>query len=70
MLDCATFGEEILTTAEVAQRLKISRRAVQWLIHQRQLKAMRIGRVYRVRPQHIEAFLSAHETAERSDPPA
>jgi excisionase family DNA binding protein len=70
MLERATFGEEILTTGEVAQRLKISRRAVQWLIHQRRLKAVRIGRSYRVRPQHIEAFLSAHETADPIDHPA
>jgi excisionase family DNA binding protein len=58
MSDSATFGEEILTTGEVAQRLKISRRAVQWMIKQRKLQAVRIGRAYRVRPQHIEAFLT------------
>jgi excisionase family DNA binding protein len=62
MPDSATFQERILTTAEVAKHLQISRRAVQWLIHQRKLKAVRIGRAYRVRPQHIEAFLTAHET--------
>jgi excisionase family DNA binding protein len=62
MLDRAICVEEILTTREVAERLKISHRAVQWLIHQRKLQAIRIGRSYRVRPQHIEAFLTAHET--------
>jgi excisionase family DNA binding protein len=61
MLERATLEAEIFTTHEVAKLLKISRRNVQWLIHQRQLKAVRIGRAYRVRPQHIEAFLNAHE---------
>jgi excisionase family DNA binding protein len=61
MPERATASEDILTTGEVAQRLKISRRQVQWLIHQRKLQAVRIGRAYRVRPQHIEAFLTAHE---------
>jgi excisionase family DNA binding protein len=49
MLERATLEAEIFTTGEVAQLLKISRRAVQWLIHQRQLKAVRIGRAYRAR---------------------
>jgi excisionase family DNA binding protein len=70
MSDRATLEAEIFTTHEVAKLLKISQRAVQWMIKHHQLKAVRIGRTYRVRPQHIEAFLSAHETAERSDPPA
>jgi excisionase family DNA binding protein len=70
MSEGATLEAEIFTTYEVAKLLKISRRAVQWLIHQRKLKAVRIGRAYRVRPQHIEAFLSAHETEELPDSPA
>jgi excisionase family DNA binding protein len=70
MPERATLEAEIFTTGEVAHLLKISRRAVQWLIHQRKLKAVRIGRSYRVRPQHIEAFLAAHETADLQDHPA
>jgi excisionase family DNA binding protein len=70
MLERATLDAKIFTTHEVAKLLKISRRNVQWLIHQHQLKAVRIGRTYRVRPQHLEAFLAAHEITEPTHQPA
>jgi excisionase family DNA binding protein len=61
MLERATV-EAVLTTKQVAETLQISRRAVQWLIQQRRLKAVRIGRSYRVRQSALYAFFDAHET--------
>jgi excisionase family DNA binding protein len=57
----ATFPEVVLTTKEVAEHLKISRRSVQWLIKQRRLKAIRIGRAYRVRTSALQSFFEQHE---------
>jgi excisionase family DNA binding protein len=61
MLDRAIFPEAILTTEEVANLLQISRRHVQWLIKTRALGSMKVGRSYRVRSRHLQAFLDAHE---------
>jgi excisionase family DNA binding protein len=58
---------EIFTTAEVAKLLKISRRAVQWLIQQRKLKAVRIGNGYRVRQSAIDDFFEKYETKTIAD---
>lgn len=61
MSDRATYAEPIMTTDEAAQILHISQRHVQWLINTRQLQACKIGRRYRVRAKHLDAFLDAHE---------
>jgi excisionase family DNA binding protein len=61
MSDYAMIPEAVLTTAEAAKLLKISRRHVQWLIKRHELGACKVGRGYRVRSQHIKAFLDAHE---------
>ena len=61
MLDRAIFPEAILTTEEVAKVLQISRRHVQWLIKTRALGSLKVGRSYRVRSRHLQAFLDAHE---------
>jgi excisionase family DNA binding protein len=68
MSERATFPEAVLTTQEVAQLLQISRRSVQWLIKQRRLKAIRIGRAYRVRASALHTFFAQHETG-ASEPP-
>ena len=62
MSERATYHESILTTQEATEVLSISRRHVQWLIKTGQLGAVRIGRSYRVRGQHLQQFLDAHET--------
>ncbi len=61
MLDRASFAEAILTTDEVATVLQISRRHVQWLIKHRALGSVKVGRSYRIRGSHLQAFLDAHE---------
>jgi excisionase family DNA binding protein len=62
MSERASYPEPILTTQEAADVLRISRRHVQWLIKTHRLNAVRIGRSYRVRGQHLQQFLDAHET--------
>jgi excisionase family DNA binding protein len=61
MSERAIYNEPILTTAEAAKVLQISRRHIQWLIKTHQMNAVRIGRSYRVRGQHLQEFLDAHE---------
>ena len=57
----ASYAEAIMTTDEAAEVLHISQRHLQWLIKTRQLQACKIGRRYRVRAKHLDAFLDAHE---------
>ena len=53
--------DEILTTAEVAARLKVTRQTVQRLINAGNLVASRVGREWRVKCSELEAFLKAHQ---------
>jgi excisionase family DNA binding protein len=69
MLDRAMFPEAIFTMGEVATMLQISRRHVQWLIKTRALGSVKLGRSYRVRSRHLQAFLDAHELS-HDDPAA
>jgi putative molybdopterin biosynthesis protein len=47
---------EVYTTDEVAHQLKVTRRTVQGWIKTGRLKALRIGRDFRVEVQELEAF--------------
>jgi excisionase family DNA binding protein len=58
----ATAPEAIYTTKELSELLKVSRRAVQWMIKQHRLKAVRIGNGYRVRQSAIDDFFEKYET--------
>ena len=49
--------EEMLTTKEVARRLKVTPQTVQRLIGRGQLIASRVGRDWRIKPSALEAFL-------------
>jgi excisionase family DNA binding protein len=53
--------DEMLTTKEVARRLKVTPQTVQRLIHRGELKASRVGRDWRIKPSAFEAFLEATE---------
>jgi putative molybdopterin biosynthesis protein len=46
----------VWTTEEVAHHLKVTRRAVQQWIKTGKLKALRIGREFRIEAQELEAF--------------
>lgn len=48
---------EYLTTAQVAERLGLSRRQVQTLIKGGALPATKFGRDHQIRPEDVEALL-------------
>jgi excisionase family DNA binding protein len=48
--------QRALTTDDVAAALNVTRRAVQAWIKNGKLKALRIGREFRIEPQEFEAF--------------
>jgi excisionase family DNA binding protein len=49
----------LLTVAEVATLMRVSRMTVYRLIRRGQLKAIRVGRNYRVREDDLERYLEA-----------
>lgn len=59
-------GEELLTVAEVAAGLRVSRMTVYRLIHAGTLPALRVGKTYRIRRRDLEAFLAAGSHSDRS----
>lgn len=50
------------TTQEIAELLKVSEATVRNWIHEGELRAVRIGRDFRVAAVDLEAFLDAHAT--------
>jgi excisionase family DNA binding protein len=57
--------EKLLDTKEVAEWLKVSERQVTKMAVGRQIAAIKIGSIWRFRPQDIEAYIKQH----RSEPP-
>lgn len=53
----------LLTVAEVASVMRVSRMTVYRLIRRGQLKAIRVGRNYRVREEDLRAYLEASATS-------
>jgi excisionase family DNA binding protein len=51
--------ERLLTAAEVADDLRVSTMTVYRLIRRGELRAVRVGRNYRVRVADLETYLSA-----------
>ena len=47
----------LLTLDEVAERLNVSRRTVERLVHGGDLAATKIGRAVRVHPQAVEGYI-------------
>jgi excisionase family DNA binding protein len=59
-----TVTEELLTPAEVAQRLRVSEDAVYLWLREGKLRGLKVGgRLWRVRPSDLEAFLQPRATA-------
>ncbi len=54
---------QLLTLAQVAQRLALSRRTVQRLIAAGELRAVRFGRAVRVTERELAAFVAARRVA-------
>ncbi|MCR9255281.1 MAG: excisionase family DNA-binding protein [Alphaproteobacteria bacterium] len=55
-------SKPFLTTHEVAELLKVGEPTVRTWIHNLELRAVRLGREYRVAVKDLEAFVNEHET--------
>lgn len=58
-----------LTTQEVARLLKVSEATVRSWIHESELRAVRLGREFRIAAKDLEAFVNAHATQSAISPP-
>ena len=54
--------EQLLTVAEVADRLRVSTMTVYRLVKAGELPAYRVGKNYRIRSADLDAYLSAGRT--------
>ncbi len=63
-------NQPFLTTHDIAELLKVKEPTVRSWIHEQELRAIKIGREFRVAAKDLEAFLNAHETREPSWAPA
>jgi excisionase family DNA binding protein len=57
-----TLSKPLLTTHNVAELLKVADATVRTWIHNGSLKAIRVGREYRVAVKDLEAFVAASAT--------
>lgn len=48
---------QLLTTAQVADRLQLDAKTVRRIIDRRELPAYRVGREFRVHPDHLAKYL-------------
>lgn len=53
---------EFLTIAEVAGRMRISKMSVYRLVHNNELRAVRVGRSFRIPSQAVESYLAGNTT--------
>ncbi|WP_198375960.1 helix-turn-helix domain-containing protein [Neoroseomonas rubea] len=58
-----------LTVKEVADLVQVSEASVRHWIKLQQLRAIDLGREWRVIPRDLEAFLATHETCRAASPP-
>jgi excisionase family DNA binding protein len=60
-----------MTTHEIAELLKVREQTVRGWIHAQDLRAVRLGREFRVAVKDLEAFVNDHATRapSRSDAP-
>jgi len=57
-------SKPFLTTQEVAELLKVREQTVRSWIHQHDLRAVKLGREFRVAVKDLEAFVNEHATRE------
>ena len=62
-----TPSEELFSVEQVAERLSLHVRTVRNYIHDGRLKAVRIGKQYRVAREHLEALTGRPAAATRTD---
>lgn len=58
--------DQYQTVKDVAERLKVAEATVRQWIHDGSLRAIDIGKGWRVSNTDLEAFLTRHQTAPRS----
>lgn len=58
--------EQYQTVREVAERLKVSEATVRHWVRDGDLRAIDIGKGWRIADSDLEAFLTAHETRARA----
>jgi excisionase family DNA binding protein len=54
--------QNFLTTQEIASLLQVREQTVREWIHRQDLRAIRLGREFRVAARDLEAFVNAHAT--------
>ena len=50
-------NEKLLTPEQVAERLQVTERTVYGWLRRGKLPALKLGRLWRIRPEDLEAFL-------------
>jgi excisionase family DNA binding protein len=60
-------SKPFMTTLEIAELFKVSEATVRAWIHEGELRAIKVGREFRVVVKDLEAFVNAHAT--RSEDP-
>lgn len=59
-------SKPFMTTQEIAELLKVREQTVRSWIHQQELRAVKLGREFRVAVKDLEAFVNEHATREPS----
>ncbi len=59
-------SKPFLTTQEIAKLLKVREQTVRSWIHRQKLRAVKLGREFRVAVKDLEAFVDEHATREPS----
>ncbi len=62
-------SKPFMTTHEIAELLKVSEATVRTWIHEGELRAIRVGREFRVVAKDLEAFVNAHATRSTTSEP-
>ena len=62
-------SKPFLTTHEIAELLKVREQTVRTWIHQEELRAVKLGREFRVAVKDLETFVNEHATRAPSWPP-
>ncbi|MEM1313418.1 MAG: helix-turn-helix domain-containing protein [Pseudomonadota bacterium] len=55
-------SKPFLTTQDIAELLKVREQTVRGWIHQQDLRAVKLGREFRVAVKDLEAFVDEHAT--------
>ncbi len=62
-------SKPFMTTHEIVELLEVSEATVRTWIHEGELRAIRVGREFRVAATDLEAFVNAHATESATSDP-